>query len=129
MNMVSNKARVGFSLLEVQVALAILVVAALGLLSVFMMGIQAGGKAQFLTTCAFLAHGKMQEIAAPRPEKGLSLQDEEEGEGKFPTPFDSYAFTVTSEAEEGSLYLRKVTVRVDGLKGTHITLVSWKSGK
>lgn len=77
--------RQGFTLIEIVMALAVLVIGMVGILALFPVGFQASGRAADYTKAAIFAQEKMEEIKMKGFNSAESETEEDEGnkEGKF----------------------------------------------
>lgn len=116
----------GFTLIEIQIAILVLLVCSLAIMSLFATGFRAGKKAKVLTIASFLAREKMEEAlellsSSPENEKNFPQ------EGHFPEPFSQYQFSVTLSEDENSPLLRRVKAVVEGPDHTKSAMVTLKS--
>lgn len=114
----------GLTLLEVEISLLILATCVLALLSLYTTGALATKKARALTTAAFLAQEKMEEVLASF--QGLPLEENEDvWDGHCTPPFEAYTFLVQIERFPGTTLLT-VRVTIRGPAGAEISFASLK---
>lgn len=104
--------RLGFTLLEVMVSMAIIAIALTAVLGSQSQSVSFATEAKFTTTAALLAQGKMAELEAMNPEDLAS------DSGDFGEDFPDYSWEVTlgdvffSEPENVSNHLQQIDLTV-----------------
>jgi general secretion pathway protein I len=114
-----NDKSLGFTLLEVMVAIAIIAIALVAALGSQTQGVSLAGEAKFGTTAAFLGQSKMAEMESEDP------NDLASDAGDFGEDVPDYRWDVNVsdatvvESEEGSDYLKQIDLTIswgeDGL--------------
>jgi prepilin-type N-terminal cleavage/methylation domain-containing protein len=84
----------GFTLIETIITLVVLSIAAVGVLSVFTIGIQASADPLALNRAVSLAQAKTEDVIALRKSGGFNAVVADPG-GAFPAPFGAYAWART----------------------------------
>ena len=119
--------RKGFSLLEILIALAILVVGVAAIVNVFPVGLHASKRAADFTSAGILAQEKMAEAmylgygnwddmdldldTVPSDTAGAGLEGPPDGKNPFSEPDDAYKWFIdVVQAETGVSNLAKVTL-------------------
>jgi general secretion pathway protein I len=112
MKFLLNKRDLGFTLLEVMVAMSIIAIALTALLVSQSQSISMAGEAKFSTTASLLARSKMEEIEI---KSGNDLINDT---GDFGDDFPDYSWEMTvqdvtfSGAEEFTDYLKKIDLNI-----------------
>lgn len=116
----------GFTLIEIEIAIVILLVCSLSITSLYVTGFVAFKKAKSITVARFLAQQKIEEIMEAISFQNNNLEDHPKT-GSFPAPFSEYKFSFAIDNYEDSPFLKKVKVTVDGPENVIITLTSLKA--
>lgn len=100
-----SRFRQGSSLLEVLISFAVILLAALYLMSTLASGRHHAQRAQQYSTASLLANGKIQQLLT------LPIDDIQPGSGAFPSPHEGYVYSVDVVPFEGTIQVLQLEVR------------------
>lgn len=113
----------GFSLIETIIVLAVLSIAAVGVLSVFSAGMQGSADPLIVNQALLLAREKMEEAFAQKRVSGFgAVTTINPGAPAFPAPFNTYSWSRVVDCDPGFVpcpgEYKRVTITVSWNAGT-----------
>lgn len=102
--------KLGFTLIEIIIALLILAIGLLGVLTLFPVGMDAVGKAGNIMVATFLAQGKLEDAKRLGYDEVYKIVTTEKT--KFAPPYDNYEYEVLVTEDIHELELKQINVNV-----------------